>query len=206
VANLFAQLAADGAMPAILINSAGTTHPGRFIDLEEAHFRTSMAVNYWGTVHTLQHAVPWMIDRGEGQILNVSSVAGILGVYGMTAYSAAKFAVRGLSASLRAELKEHGINVSVLCPPDTDTPMLREEVLQRPPETEALSPSDQAISAEAVAQVTIREWSRGRATILPGKTAVVPALIARLSPTLLEWFMDRTVRHVQGARGSHAPT
>lgn len=197
VATLFSCLGADGAMPSIVVNSAGVTHPGRFVDQDEAQFRIAMDVNYWGTVHILQHAVPWMIQQGQGQILNVSSVAGILGVYGMTSYSASKFAVRGLSLALRSELKEHGINVSVLCPPDTDTPMLREEVPLRPAETEALSPSDQAVSAETVARSTMADWSRKKAIILPGASAKIPALLARFSPGLLEWLMDRTIRQVQ---------
>ena len=115
VAALFETLARDHEPPALLVNSAGSTRPGRFVDLDMAHFEATMSANYFGTVRVLRHAVGPMIEQGEGYVLNVGSVAGLMGVYGMTTYSSAKFAVRGLTQALRAELKWHGIGVSLLC-------------------------------------------------------------------------------------------
>ena len=196
---LFATLRAHDGLPALIVNSAGKTHPGRFVDLDIADFEATLASNYYGTLHVLKQAVPALIERGEGYILNVGSVAGLMGVYGMTTYSSSKFAVRGLTQALRAELKWHGISVSLLCPPDTDTPMLQGELSLRPPETEALSPSSEAVTPEFVARVALRQWARGKAEILPGSTAWIPAAVARLSPRLLEWVMDQTVRKVRRA-------
>ena len=196
---LFATLRANHALPAVIVNSAGKTHPGRFVDLEIADFEATLASNYYGTLHVLKQAVPALIERGEGYILNVGSVAGLMGVYGMTTYSSSKFAVRGFTQALRAELKWHGIGVSLLCPPDTDTPMLQGELSLRPPETEAVSPSSEAVTPEFVARVALRDWARGKAEILPGSTAWIPAAVARLSPRLLEWIMDQTVRKVRRA-------
>lgn len=196
---LFARLHAQNQAPVLIVNSAGKTHPGRFVDLDIADFEATLASNYYGTLHVLKQAVPSLIERGEGYILNVGSVAGLMGVYGMTTYSSSKFAVRGLTQALRAELKWHGIGVSLLCPPDTDTPMLQGELSLRPPETEALSPSSEAVLPEFVARIALRDWARGKAEILPGSTAWIPAAVARLSPRLLEWIMDQTVRKVRRA-------
>lgn len=200
VSELFEELRAEQASPGLVVNSAGRTVPGRFVDLELADFEATLEANFVGTLRVLQQAVPAMVERGEGYVLNVASVAALMGVYGMAPYSAAKFAVRGLTQTLRAELKWHGIAVSLLCPPDTATPMLRDEVPLRPAETEALSPSNEAVSAEFVARAAMRGWARGRAEILPGSTARLPALVARWSPGLLEWLMDRTVARVRSAR------
>ena len=66
-------------------------------------------------------------------------MAGFVGVFGYTDYCASKFAVVGLSEALRQELRPCGITVSVLCPPDTDTPGLANEDLTKPAETKAVS-------------------------------------------------------------------
>lgn len=204
VAALFRKLASNDELPSVVVNSAGMTRPAYFQNHTADDFRDIMEVNFTGTLHVLMETVPVVMEKREGYILNVSSVAGLMGVFGMTAYCSAKFAVRGLTEALRSEMKPHGVVVSLLCPPDTETPMLRDEVPQRPPETEALSPSKNAISPEQVARAAVRGLARGKARILPGSSAWLPALAQRLSPGGLEWAMDRVVRKAKGG-GSHAP-
>lgn len=204
VAALFRTLAGDDELPSVVVNSAGMTRPAYFQDHTVDDFHAIMEVNFTGTLHILMETVPILMEKKEGYILNVSSVAGLMGVFGMTAYCSAKFAVRGLTEALRSELKPHGVVVSLLCPPDTETPMLRDEVPQRPPETEALSPSKDAISPQQVARAAVQGLARGKAKILPGSTAWLPALAQRLSPGGLEWAMDRIVRKA-GGRGGSAP-
>jgi len=194
VAALFQQLRDRGTLPGILVNSAGASIPGRFHEQPIEEFDATMAVNFDGTVHTLRHAVPEMIRAGEGFILNVASVAGLMGVYGMSAYCASKFAVRGLTETLRSELRPHGIVVSLLCPPDTDTPMLEVEKLTRPPETEALSGSAGLMTAEAVARIAVRGLRREEAEIIPGIGGKGSALANRLAPGITRWVMDRIIR------------
>lgn len=201
VAALFRELAGNDARPSVVVNSAGMTRPAYFHEHTVDDFRTIMEVNFTGTLHILMETVPVLMEKREGYILNVSSVAGLMGVFGMTAYCSAKFAVRGLTEALRSELKAHGVVVSLLCPPDTETPMLRDEVPQRPPETEALSPSKDAISPQQVARAAVRGLGRGKARILPGSTAWLPALAQRLSPGGLEWAMDRIVRKARDSGG-----
>ncbi len=196
VESLFQQLRDRGPLPSILVNSAGASIPGRFHEQPIEEFDAMMAVNFDGTVHTLRHAVPEMIQAREGFILNVASLGALMGVYGMSAYCASKFAVRGLTETLRAELRPHGIVVSLLCPPDTDTPMLELEKLTRPPETEALSGSAGLMTAEAVARITIRGMRREEAEIVPGVAGKGSALGNRLAPGITRWVMDRIVRKV----------
>jgi 3-dehydrosphinganine reductase len=201
VAGLFGDLARAGATPSIVVNSAGISRPGCFDTAAIDDFEDLMRVNFMGTVHVLKHAVPPMMAKQRGHILNVASVAGLLGVFGMPAYCASKFAVRGLSETLRAELKPHGIHVSLLCPPDTDTPMLAAEAATKPAETAALSRAAGIMTAAAVARAAMRGLARGQATIVPGFDSRVTALAQRFAPGLVERLSDRIVRRAQSERG-----
>jgi len=102
-------------------------------------FRDQMDVDYFGTLHAIRAVVPSMIERRRGHLVTVSSTAGLIGVYGYSAYAPAKFAVRGLTETLRAELAPHGIVVSCVYPPDTRTPGFDAENALKPPETERIS-------------------------------------------------------------------
>ena len=157
--------------PDILINSAGVARPGYVEEIPLDVFRWTMDIDYHGTVNTIKLLLPGMLDRGTGHIINVSSLAGVLGVYGYTAYSGAKFAVKGFSDTLRAELKPRGITVSVIFPPDTDTPQLSWENQFKPKETRSISGSAKPISAEFVARETLKAASRGKYAIVPGLEA-----------------------------------
>lgn len=132
----------------LVVNSAGIAYPGYFLDLDLAAFRQTMDENYFGTVHVVKAAVPGMIERGSGHSVNICSLAGLIGVFGYTAYGASKFAVRGFSDALRAELNPLGIGVSVVFPPDTDTPQLAFENEFKPLETRALAGGAQVLSAD----------------------------------------------------------
>ena len=91
-----------------------------------------MDVNYFGTLNAIKAVVPSMIERHHGIIVGVSSAAGILGMFGYTAYSPTKFAVRGLLESLRAEMKPHNVAVHCVFPADIDTPQLEFENRTKP--------------------------------------------------------------------------
>ncbi len=121
-----------------------------------------------GCVWSARAAAPQMITRRSGHIVNVSSVAGFMGVFGYTAYSSAKYAVIGFSEALRSEMKPHGITVSVVCPPDTDTPGLAFEKKLRPAETDKVAGNIKAIAPSVVAEAIVAGVERGRYLIIPG--------------------------------------
>lgn len=154
-------------IPDMVINSAGVAHPGYFQELSLEIFRWTMDVNYFGTLYVLKEVVPGMIQRGSGTIVNISSMAGYVGVFGYSAYGASKYAVRGLTEVLRSEMKPHGIHVSLVYPPDTDTPQLAYESQFKPAETKAISENGGAMSADAVAQKILNGVARGKFNINP---------------------------------------
>jgi len=140
-------IAEGGHPPDILINSAGIARCNYFDELTLDDFRQTMNINFFGTVNTVKTMLPYMKERRSGHIVNISSMAGFLGVFGYTAYGASKFAVRGFSDVLRCELKPYGIHVSVVFPPDTDTPQLWAENETKPLETKMISGTVKPMSA-----------------------------------------------------------
>lgn len=186
--------------PDLLINCAGRAIPRPFTEIGFGQFSDTMRVNLFGVWSAAAAVVPAMMDRGSGHIVNVSSVAGLIGVYGYTDYAASKFAVVGFSEALRCELAPHGIGVSVLCPPDTDTPGFAEENRTKPPETCAISGKAKVVSAEKVAEALVCGIQKGRFLILPGADAKSAALIKRLAPGVVFSVMDRAVCKVRGKK------
>jgi 3-dehydrosphinganine reductase len=154
------QSAVDNAVnalgaPALVIASAGIVIPHIFEELPISAFKETMDVNYLGSVYLARAALPSMQLAGQGHIVLVSSGAGLLGVYGLSAYTPTKFALRGLAEVLRAELRPEGIDVSVVYPPDTDTPMLREEIRIRPEITSRIAAKAKAMTADDVADTIL---------------------------------------------------
>jgi 3-dehydrosphinganine reductase len=184
--------------PDLLVNSAGVAHPGYFQELDMNIFRWMMEVNYFGTVYMTKEVIPLMLRRGSGYIVNISSMAGFVGTFGYTAYGGSKFAVRGFSDVLRAEMKIHGIGVSIIFPPDTETAQLEYETRFKPPETKALAGNTKVISPDEVASETIRGIELGRYLILPG---LETKLIYRLNGIFgggLAFFMDQIIAKAHG--------
>lgn len=188
----------EAGIPDLLVNNAGVAHPGYVEELEVEIFRWMMEVNYFGTVHVTKAFLPAMLERGSGHILNVSSIAGFLGMFGYSAYGASKFAVRGFSDALRAELKLRGLGVSILYPPDTDTPQLEYENRYKPPETMALADGTSVMGPESVARVALRGVERGRYVIIPGWEGKLLYWLSGAAGTLaypiMDWMLARAAR------------
>ena len=176
----------------MLFNCAGRAQPGYFEEIPTGQLEEIMRVNLFGTWSTVRELLPHMKGRG-GTIVNTSSLAGLVGVFGYTDYCAAKFAVIGFSEALRSELAHHGIRVFVLCPPDTETPGLEEESRTKPPETRAVAAGARCLSAEEVAATLLRGMERRGLLIIPGREARWIALAKRLFPRLVERITARAV-------------
>ncbi|MDZ4158486.1 MAG: SDR family oxidoreductase [Anaerolineaceae bacterium] len=188
-------------VPDLLVNSAGVVHPGLFQDLPLDVFEWMINVNYLGTVYVTRSLVPGMIHRRSGYIVNVSSVAGYLGVYGYAAYSPSKYAVRGFSDVLRSELKPHGIQVSVVFPPDTATPQLQYELAHRPEVTNELNSTVAVISPDRVADAIIKGVQRNRYTIFPNFDSAftyhLNNLLGNLTYPLMDYLVAKALRKHQ---------
>jgi len=184
-----------GAKPVdVLINNAGVVLPGHFLELPAAEFDRQMQINYMGAVSLTRVILPAMVERGSGDVCFVSSLAGLMGIFGYTAYSASKFALRGFAEALRCEMKPCGVRVTVCYPPDTDTPQLAYEDPFKPDETRAIAGNAKALSAEAVAQKLLQGIAAGRFHIVPGGSARFADVMYRLFPGMVRGMFDSDVR------------
>lgn len=111
----------------ILVNNAGIIHRGSFVDLKPEDWRHVLSVNLDGTFYCCLAVVPNMIEHGGGKIINITSVAGIIGdVTASPVYGTSKGAINTLTKSLARQLACHNITVNAVAPHAIETPMSRE--------------------------------------------------------------------------------
>lgn len=183
-------------VPDRLINTVGYAYPQRVDELTLVDFRKQMAINYFGQLIPTQLLLPHWLRQGRGHVAFVSSVLGFMSITGYAAYAPTKYALFGLAETLRHELKPRGIRVSILFPPDTDTPGFEHENLSKPPETAKLSEAARLMTPEAVARAFVAGLGKNRFEILPGEARWI-RLLARLVPGLMRWYLDRELKNLK---------
>ena len=115
VRDLAAAVVAEHGRVNVVVNNAGVALHGDFEEVDYADFEWVMDVDFWGVVHGTKEFLPHLIASGDGHVVNVSSLFGLMGMPGQTAYNAAKFAVRGFTEALRTEMLIAGHPVGVTC-------------------------------------------------------------------------------------------
>lgn len=178
----------------LVVNNAGLAHAERFEDTPLEVFRRIFEVNFLGAVHVTRAALPHLRASGRAHVANVSSLAGLLAIYGYSAYAPSKFALTAFSEVLRQELRPHGIGVSVCFPPDTDTPQLAAENRTKPAETRALAGNASLLAPATVAEALLDGIARGRVWIFPSRSARLLAWAAGVAPGLVRVVVDREIR------------
>lgn len=117
-------LAAFGQID-VLVNNAGIFERGTVMDTSLADFERTMSINVTGVFLGMKTVAPHMVQRQNGSIINISSVAGLNGTPGFLAYGASKWAVRGMTKGVAKELAPFGVRVNSIHPGIIDTPMLQ---------------------------------------------------------------------------------
>ena len=154
----------------VLVNNAGFAVLGTINEIDPAEIRGMMDTNYFGTVHCTRAVLPRMLARGRGTIVNVSSMLGIMGVAGMSAYCATKFAIVGFTEGLRDEVLGKGVRVAMVCPGTTDTEFFVKADKDKMPGASRLMP---AVKPERVARAVCDAAEDGRyRRILPVLAAI----------------------------------
>ena len=128
----------------ILINNAGTGKFAKFLDLEPSEWENQVRVNLFGVYYITRAVLPQMIERKTGDIINVSSTAGLKGSALTSAYSASKFGVMGLTESLMQEVRKHNIRVTALAPSTVVTELAKSANLIDNNEEKLMHPEDLA--------------------------------------------------------------
>ena len=174
----------------MLINNAGLAATALFEDFPDLKvFYHTMAVNFNGAVNCTYYALPFL-KKTKGRIVNVSSLGGKVSIPYNTPYCASKFAMHGFSDSLRTELKQHGVSVTVICPywvvTEFHEAQLDKNGNPRGPRGRSMY-SKRMMTADQCAGITLRAAEKRRSEVLmgPGWFGVWVKLIA---PGLLDWL------------------
>jgi short-subunit dehydrogenase len=179
-------LIAARGLPDLVILSAGAAANDTFLDTPPAVFDDLMNINLGGSREVARAVLPGMCERGSGQIAFVCSLAGLMGIYGYSAYSASKFAVTGLVQALRQELAGSGVDIQLVCPPEVDTPMVAAEAAHAVPQTRFLKDLVGTMQPDVVAGKIARGIERRKSVIIPGFRAGLMAWCGRHFPGLFE--------------------
>lgn len=158
-------------IPDILINSAGVSSAGCFENISYDQFDQSMKINVYGTRNTISAILPYMKQKGGGHIVNISSMAGLIGMFGYSSYCTTKYALVGFTECLRGELKRYNIQVTLVCPPEVKTPFIEKEAAALPPEARAVKTLAGLLTPEQVAKAIVRAVKNRKFLVVPGIAA-----------------------------------
>lgn len=183
----------------VIVNNAGVALSSNIIDMSYDDIEWLMSINFWGVVHGTKTFLPHLVESGDGHVVNLSSLFGLLAVPSQSAYNAAKFAVRGFTEALRMEMHEAGHPVGVTCvhPGGIKTSIARNgrgDALHDPAEVAAHFDENLArTTPEKAAEVIWRAVRRNRARALVGADAKVLDLLVRVLGSGYQRIVTRAV-------------
>ena len=182
--------------PDILINSAGINkYANYFEDITPEMFDEVMHINVNG-VRNVTHALLPAMKQKKGHVVILSSAAGLFGMFGYTAYGTSKAALMGFAESLRYELAPLKMPVTVVFPPEVDTPMLLDEAETLPAEGRAMKNMAGFLMPDYVARVIVKAILKKKYFVIPGFTTrflyffhrITNGVITRLgSDLIIKW-------------------
>ncbi|MBJ8344804.1 SDR family oxidoreductase [Antrihabitans sp. YC2-6] len=170
----------------LVFNNAGVALNADVVDMEWADFDWLMNINFWGVAHGTKAFLPDLIESGDGHVVNVSSVFGLMGIPSQSAYNAAKFAVRGFTEALRQEMKiaRHPVGVTCVHPGGIKTNIaVNARGIPEGVDTETVRKGFQLIaltSPDAAARIILKGVEKNKARVLIGPDARGFDLIPRV--------------------------
>jgi NAD(P)-dependent dehydrogenase (short-subunit alcohol dehydrogenase family) len=200
----------------VVINNAGVALTGDLVDLTYEDMDWIMGINFWGVVHGTKEFLPHLIASGEGHLVNISSLFGLVSVPGQSMYNAAKYAVRGFSEAVREEMlvARHPVGVTVVHPGGIKTAITRNGRYAEGVDGAAVSRRFDAKLArttpERAAEIILAGVAKDKARVLVGLDAHALHHLAKLTGSRYqeivarstERFMPPTTRSAGSERGS----
>lgn len=170
VRRMFAHVAEQfGRAPDIMVNNAGIAESAPLVRTEDEFWHRHLAINLTGTFYCTRAALPAMLERGWGRVINIASIAGKTGAPYIAAYSASKHGVLGLTRSAALEVAGRGITVNAICPGYVDTDMTARAV-------ETIKAKTKKSADEAVE--SLKRMSPQNRLITPEEVAALALLLA----------------------------
>lgn len=193
---LAAQVAAEHGVPDVVVNNAGVGMSGRFNDIGIEDWRWIRSINLDGVVHGCRAFGPAMVERGSGQVVNVSSGLGYTPTATEPAYVTTKAAVLALSQCLRADWAVSGVGVSAICPGVINTPIVRSTRYLGDQASPAMRARTQRVfrrghKPETVAKAIVDATRRDRAVVPVGWESSLAWFAHRLTPVALQQVVAR---------------
>ena len=186
----------------LLINNAGVVSCGFTGDIPLQDWHWCVGINFWGMLYGCHSFIPKMKSQGSGHIINVASSAGLFSLMEMGPYNVTKAAVISLSETLRQELVQHNIGVTVSCPMFFDTHLLDNMRYQDPFQNEFAHSAFEhgRLSADGVAEKTIRAYEKNKLFVIPQFTGKYYWVLKRLSPSIFYGVISYFVKKGYGER------
>ena len=168
----------------LLVNNAGVGYEAAFPQTSLEDWEHIVSVNLWGTIYGCRFFLPYMARAGQAHVVNLSSLFGIIGMPGQTAYCTTKFAVRGFSESLREELHETTVGLTVVYPGSVATNIMRTARGDDPVLLQRIADwyDENAISPEKAASQIIAAIRKGKPRLLITPEVRFAAWVKRLAP------------------------
>jgi len=175
----------------ILVHCAGLTHVSPFIETELDVYRRVMEVNFFGTIGFTKAALPMLI-ASRGQIIVLSSIAGVAPVIGRTGYCASKYSLHGFFEVLRAELQDQGVHVMLVCPSFVDTDFARSGLAgDGSTLTFERSTTGSLLTPETVARSILAAARKRKPLVVLSFNGKLVYWVARLFPNIYQRAMSR---------------
>jgi 3-dehydrosphinganine reductase len=184
-------------IPDVLLNNAGLSICDHIHNIKPDQFKQLVEVDYLGYVYPVLALLPHLKKRKSGYIANISSMAGVIGVYGYSAYSPPKFAVNGFSEVLRYELAKYNITVSLILPPDADTPQYRRENDTKPEATYAIAGTIKLMDSDELAKMIIKAMEKEKYYIIPTLMGKLTFFVNRVFPFIVRWVMQSAIKKAE---------
>jgi len=190
-------VAAETSSVDAVFNNAGVAYGAPFAAASEESFQWLMAINYWGVVWSTRVFLPLLQAAPVGHLVNISSIFGMIGVAGQSAYNSAKFAVRGFTEALQAEYRNSSIKVSCVHPGGVATNIARraradgEWALSNADERDAQFRQVAKTSPEKAAEIILRRAAAGTPRIFVGWDARIMHWLTKVFPTSYHFFIQR---------------
>jgi uncharacterized protein len=173
----------------VLVNNAGIMATRRFHQQDLEEIESVMRTNYTGAAALIQAALPGMLTAKSGHVVNVASMAGVMGLPYMAAYCASKHALVGLTESLRREYRGTGVTFSAVCPGSVDTPMASDNL-----KDEKLGKLARPKTAAQVGALIAETCLTRDAEVLYGDAPGFLLRLTKLMPGLSDWALDIAYR------------